>query len=1248
MKGGAEHRAAHAAYPARWRRSALAAATLSLTSLVLMPPTTLAAAAAPGTISTFAGGGTPANVGVAPTAASVRPNQLAVDGAHNLFIASGPENRVAKVSPGADGVIGGPNDTGPTNDDLITTLAGSGTAGFAGDGAPASVAQLNNPTGVAVDSAGNVYVADNGNNRVRFVCEQTACTTAAAALTAGQIATIAGNGTNTEESGKSGDGLPATAASVDAPSAVALDNAGNLYIADDWCAASGCLNGTIRFVCLAALTCSTWAGSVNQGDIITVEGTATTEGSRNENVPATLAFSQGSAGLSVDSAGNLFESENNSRIREVCGQTTNCNIAGKGVTYGWVVTIASAGANSPLALPQQITTTGSGASFALEVADRSANQVYGYNLSRQAYTTMAGTGTAGYTGDAGAATSAQLNGPSGVAMDGTTMFIGDSVNNVVRKVDGSGMITTVAGDGGTVPTGDGSPATSARIAAPIGVARDAAGNTYISDNVGQRIRKVNPSGIISTVAGNGTFCRGGGGCGDGGPATSAQLGPGPQDIARDAAGNVYIADQELSRIRFVCLQSGTCRTPFGSVPSGFITSVAGGGTPGSGIGDGGLATQASLDNPYDVALDAAGNLYIADSFNHRARFVCMQLFASCVTPFGAVAPGNISTVAGNGVPQYAGDGGPATSASLFNIYSIAAGNGGLYISDGITNIRFVCLQLTLCGTPFSNVPGVANGALASGFITTIAGGQQVNGCVYSSSTTCGDGGPATAAGFNQPRVSTDPAGNVYVADTRNQRIRFICMQTACPTFLSSTPMAQGAIVTLAGSGNGSTGSVPGGFSGDGAAATSAQFHDPYPPAFDTAGNMYIPDLNNGRVREVAAPVTLQPYPVPLYPSFAGQQVGTVSATQAVTLSNPTSSGISVSSVAISGSNAADFFIATDTCSGHSVAPGAICSVGVGFMPTGFGRRQATLTFNDNGPTTSQTAGLVGLADSTKVGVVGANSCAPTAPCGSLYAKQDAQPYRNLSGSIAATPMVLSVPGPAGASPMVLYIGLGTDSNLYVRSDTQAWQAFAPPGTSCLDSPGATVTPASGGAYTLTVACQGSDHALYYAQVAVTAGTLPSIGSGGWAYLGGTLNAGPAVTALNGQITFIVTGGGGQLWQRGVSTGYTPINGGCLNHVAVASNPSGTSAYLACHGSDNGLWLSVNAGAGWGGFLNLGGLVQQSPAIAVTSTQVTIWVEGSDTALYHRTTSLQGTNPSAYVFDGGSVQFGAGGAGMIAS
>jgi hypothetical protein len=412
------------------------------------------------------------------------------------------------------------------------------------------------------------------------------------------------------------------------------------------------------------------------------------------------------------------------------------------------------------------------------------------------------------------------------------------------------------------------------------------------------------------------------------------------------------------------------------------------------------------------------------------------------------------------------------------------------------------------------------------------------------------------------------------------------------------------------------------------------------------------DLVIGQVICGTTPTTSAPFAGPINDGFPNQQVGTTSSAQTVTFTNPTNSAVTVWVGAPTGTNASDFSITSNGCGTSSTntvsvaGHGGTCSLQVTFAPSAFGARSATLTFND-GSSPLPTVGLTGGADSAKVAVVDActgSGCSG----GALYAKQDAQPYQGLGGVIEAAPTVASVPGPNGAAPMVIYIGLGSDTNLYVRSDTQGWQAFGPPGTSCLDSPGAVVTPPNASGYTLTIACQGSDHALYYAQVPLTWGTLPSIGSGGWTFLGGALNAGPAVTAINGQISFIVTGGGGQLYQRGISTGYTAINGQCLYHVAVANNEAGTAAYLACHGTDHGLYLSVNNGSGWGAFNALGGVMQQSPGIAVTSTEVTLWVEGSNTAIYHRTTNLAGTSPSGYVFDGGSVQFGAAGIGMIAT
>ncbi len=264
-------------------------------------------------------------------------------------------------------------------------------------------------------------------------------------------------------------------------------------------------------------------------------------------------------------------------------------------------------------------------------------------------TTIAGTGTAGFAGDGGQATSAQLNAPNGVAVaTNGDVYIADTSNNRIRRVTSAGTITTVAGIGTAGSTGDGGQATSAQINAPTGVAVDGSGNFYIAEVNGNRVRRVTSAGVITTFAGTGTA----GFSGDGGQATSAQL-RSPFGVALDAAGNLYIADAVNYRIRRV-------------TQAGVITTFAGTGTPGA-TGDGGQATAAQLNVPLGVAVDAGGNVYIADSSNHRIRRV--------------TAAGVITTIAGNGTAGNTGDGGPAQSAQLNTPQGVAVGrDGSLYLS----------------------------------------------------------------------------------------------------------------------------------------------------------------------------------------------------------------------------------------------------------------------------------------------------------------------------------------------------------------------------------------------------------------------------------------------------------------------------------------------------------------------------------------------------------------------------------------
>jgi uncharacterized protein (TIGR03437 family) len=340
--------------------------------------------------------------------------------------------------------------------------------------------------------------------------------------------------------------------------------------------------------------------------------------------------------------------------------------------------------------------------------------------------TVAGNGTAATTGDGGPATSASLQ-PTGVTVDSAgNIYVADTAKSVIRKIDTAGIITTVAGNGSTQFSGDGGPATSATIYLGNqhnGLALDNSGNLYIADYGHNRVRKVDASGIITTVAGNGGI----GFSGDGGPATGAQL-RGPSGVAFDSAGNLYVVDALNFRVRKVDT-------------SGIITTVAGIGLTVGTSGDGGPATSAGV-LPTGVAVDAAGNLYIVERDGLDVRKV---------NPAGI-----ISTIAGvgNGAFGFSGDGGPATAAKMAGPYGVAVDNAGnIYIADyGNNRVRKVD---------------------SGGVIHTAAGGGG-------SLANIGDGGPPTSALLQPSDVAVDAAGNYYIADTANNRVRKVTVGARAP------------------------------------------------------------------------------------------------------------------------------------------------------------------------------------------------------------------------------------------------------------------------------------------------------------------------------------------------------------------------------------------------------------------------------------------------------------------------------------
>ena len=682
-------------------------------------PLILLAAAIPAfsqqyTISTVAGGAPPATP-VAATSTSIGlPRKILLAGSSVYFSAG---NSVFKMDSGG----------------TMTLIAGNSRPGFSGDGGPAVNAQLNAPAGLAFDSAGNLYIADSLNNRVRMVSPQ------------GTISTFAGNG-GVSVPGFWGDGGNATDAQIHSPVAVRVDSNGNVYIV-----AAG--DNSIRKVDVYGII-SIFAGQGYHG--FYGDNTSTTPG------PAVNAGLTNPQDMWINSDGTvLIADTGNAAIRKVATDGTISTISGTGAT-GVKASGDDVATTLTMIAPTGVTQDSSGNVF---IAEFGTDRIRKIDTSGK-ITTAIGDGLPGFTGDGGPPNKVEMNQPTAVAVDSSgNLYFADSLNYRIRKLAG-GSVNTIAGNGQVSHSGDGLQGTFAQLNAPQGVAVDSAGNLYIADTANNVVRRVDTKGVITNFAGNGSAGNGG----DGGAATSAQLNT-PEDLAVDSAGNVYIADSQNHKVRKVAPNgtistfagsgtpgstgdggaagSATLNLPFGLAadaagnvyiteflgnrvrkvnPSGTITTVAGNGTAGY-SGDGGSATTAMLSGPQDVAVDSAGNVYIADANNNRVRIV---------------SNGTINTVAGNGLSGYDRDGVQATATNVGNPVAVAVDTfGNLYVADGSLRVRKVFL---------------------SGVITTIAG-SGVRGYT-------GDGGPAANAQLSGPSaLAVDSSGTVWLADTNNNAVR---------------------------------------------------------------------------------------------------------------------------------------------------------------------------------------------------------------------------------------------------------------------------------------------------------------------------------------------------------------------------------------------------------------------------------------------------------------------------------------------
>ena len=639
----------------------------------------------------------------------------------------------------------------------VSAIAGTGVSGFSGDGSSGTSAAFSDPAGIAVDTSANVYIADSGNHRVRLWTSS-----------AGIVTTISGTGV----SGFSGDGGVGTSALLARPYGVAVDAAGNVYIADTG-------NNRVR--------------SWNKGTsiIVTIAGNGmNSTGFAGDGGAATSATLGGPACIAIDTSGNLYITQPSSHRVRLWTKVTRLLTTLIGTGSAGFSGDGGAGMLAQVFTPRSVAVD---SAMNVYVADSGNHRVRLLTRSTGIIQTIIGNGTEGFSGDGGAGTNAMLSLPWGVAVDAAgIVYISDNSSYRVRMwAADTRIVNTFAGTGAQGNTGDGGASTSATFNRPVGLALDAAGNVFVSDIGSDRVRAISwsnaspsPSAtpatgvtamqmlVISTIIGDGIqdFS------GDGGAGTNAALQV-PTDVAVDSSGDVYIADTYNHRVRLW------------SSSADVMTTIAGNGVGGFG-GDGGVGTSAALNYPFGVTVDTLGNGIIGDTYNHRVRL-------------WTKGTGVLTTIVGSATSGFNGDGLAGTSTRLYYPTGVAVHtNGNVYIADtGNNRVRLW--------------------TKTSRLITTIAGtgATEFNG----------DGLVGSMTSFSAPRgVSLDSAHNVVIADNGNNRVRL---------WTSSTKV----VTTIVGSG-------AGGFGGDGGSGTLAAINGPVGVVVDAAGNVFFTDYTSGRIR----------------------------------------------------------------------------------------------------------------------------------------------------------------------------------------------------------------------------------------------------------------------------------------------------------------------------------------------------------------------------------------------------------------
>jgi hypothetical protein len=579
-------------------------------------------------------------------------------------------------------------------------------------------------------------------------------------------------------------------------------------------------------------------------------------------------------------------------------------------------------------------------------------------------------------------------------------------SRILKVVAATGLIQTVAGNGGYGYGGDGGLAINAELAAK-GVFVDSAGNIFIADTDNSRIREVVAgTGIIQTVAGNGVY----GYSGDGGLATNAELN-GPADVFVDTAGDIFIADTDNSRIREVVAATGMIQTVAGNGVNGYS-------------GDGGLATSAELNGPADVFVDTAGNIFIADSGNNRIREV-------------VAATGMIQTVAGNGTYGFSGDGGPATSAELATPFGLASDSSGdlLIVDSRSQRIRSVSQLLTI---PWSLLPkslnfgnqlvGTSSNAQSTTLMNTSGAALTISNIAvtgtnsgdFSQTNTCG--ASVAANSHCQVNVTFKPAAtgmrtaSLAVTDNATGSLQSVALagtgiasavtlSTTSLTFsgqlISTSSAAQSVTVTNSGTAPLTISSIAisGTNSGDFnltnmcplnpatlAVNANCQVNVTFNPAASGMrdASLTITDNATGSPQSVALAGTGKASAVTLSTTsltFSGQLISTSSGAQSVTVTNSGTAPLIISSIAISGTNSGDF-AQTNTCpaSNSGLAAGANCTISVNFTPATTGNRSAVITIADNVSGSPQSVSLAGTGTDFSLAAAAGGNCPSGGNC----------------------------------------------------------------------------------------------------------------------------------------------------------------------------------------------------------------------------------------------------------------------------